>query len=457
MSITVAVAVALISLGAGFGFGTTGETAASQASAGRGPMNVILVVTDDQPYELLKTMPYVASQDNWVEFTNAYYNYPLCCPSRATILSGLYSHHTRVERNRQADNFKERRNLPTWFDRAGYRTGLYGKYFNSYPWDQGNRYVPPHWDKWFAFLGKARYYNETINANGRLLRIGDDPKDHAMGLLNDRAVRFVGKAKKPFFLYYAPPAPHSPYTPEPKYRGRYSDSPVELPPNFNEADISDKPSWVHDLRARDDDGYAAMLTERWRRQQEMLLSVDEAMRRFDRKLVRRGIYEDTIVVFMSDNGLSPGSHRFGGKVCPYEECLHAPLLIRYPESIPQTVDALVSNVDIAPTLTDIAGVDLPTPIDGRSLRPLMEKERSDLGRDILLRQATSANRTLWGIRTERYKYIEYSETGEAELYDLRHDPHELENVAGSPAHAAVQEDLSARLAQMIEAQPEYVD
>jgi N-acetylglucosamine-6-sulfatase len=412
-----------------------------------GPENVVLIVTDDQHYEMLKTMPYLSSRKDWFEFNEATYNYPLCCPSRATILSGLYSHHSGVERNKQSENFPEHKNIAKWLSDADYQTALFGKYFNNFPWGRGKKYIPPHWDRWLAYPTKARYYDSELNDQGRLIKIGSKQKDHAMKTINQQALNFSREAKSPFFLYYAPPVPHAPYQPEPKHRGKYDSYPVQLPPNFNEKDVSDKPQWIQNKPLWKESALQAKMTRRYRRQQEMLLSADDFLKELDLILQQRNLYEKTMVIFMSDNGFSFGSHRFTSKVCPYQECLKMPLLVRYP-GYRGWSDQLVSNIDIAPTILDALGLKAPD-LDGESLIPII-KEEETLSRDILFRQTGKAadynkHPDLWGIRTERFKYIEYTQSGERELYDLLLDPYELTNQADNSFYALQQADLKERL------------
>ena len=185
------------------------------------PPNVILILTDDQRYDSTPALRFMDGRADWIRFPNAFVNTPVCCPSRATIFTGRYSHHTGVRRNRDGKRFDDRRTLATWLDDAGYETGMFGKYLNGYPWKTRRpTYIPPGWDAWHVFLEKSGeeegrttgYYEDyTLNEDGRLRR----PSGHSTDVLAERALDFIGEAieeGRPFFLEFAPYAPHEPWT-----------------------------------------------------------------------------------------------------------------------------------------------------------------------------------------------------------------------------------------------------
>ena len=432
----------------------TGSTFTPARSAA--PPNILFILTDDQTVEEFNpnTMPYLRSEPGgkWVKFTNAIVNTPLCCPSRATILSGQYAHHHGVVNNHKGRQLKDSATVATWLNSAGYRTSLIGKYLNGYPFrNVPANYIPPGWDEWNAFVKEPGYYDYTLNENGTLVTYGATSADYSTDVLKRRALQFLGGSAEPFFLYFAPYAAHDPYTPAPEYASAFSDLQMHRSPSFNEADVSDKPEWI---RSR------SLLTARKQQNQDRdrrsqyraLLSVDDAIEEFFSALNSRGILDNTVVVFMSDNGHLLGEHRVRTKVSEYEESQAVPLWVRVGSAVAKVEPSLVSNVDLASTLTELAGVTPTIPQDGRSLVPLLNGSASGWRYGVLLEWfgETAASKAslappYWGVRTRTHKYVELS-TGEKELYHLAVDPYELQNVAGDPAYAQIQADLAAELA-----------
>jgi N-acetylglucosamine-6-sulfatase len=406
------------------------------------PPNVLLVVTDDQPTGMTRRMPALREAPGFVRFNSYYDNNPLCCPSRSTLLTGLYSHHTGVETNLVASTFDDTSTLATWLD-ADYRTGLFGKYLNDYPWQRGRNYVPPGWDRWSAFTPDASYYDYTLVGDDSRKHYGDAPKDYSTDVLArqvDRFIRDSSSAGDPFFAYFAPYGPHAPRTPAPRDRHAFAGVPVKLPANFNRV-AKDAPRWWAKRPKLDPDTERRATKDQWR----TLLSVDDAIARFMRTLKRTGQFDNTVIVFLSDNGYSLGAHRNPWKDCAYEECIHLPLWVRWPgHTSGGEIDALAGSMDIAPTIAEIAGAPTATPVDGRSLVPLLTGEATSLGRPILLRHVRYPRvaPSFWGVRTERWTYVRY-ESGERELYDNSADPAQLHNLARRPAYGEIEDDLDA--------------
>ena len=403
------------------------------------PPNVLVVVTDDQPAGTVRRMPFLSDAPGMTRFDSFYANNPLCCPTRATLLTGLYSHHTGVETNLVANRFDSSSTLATWLQARGYATGLYGKYLNDYPWDKGWTYVPPGWDGWAAFAGDAAYYDYTLVSPGGRRHYGHRPDEYSTDVLAKLAVDFMRDADGPFFAYFAPYGPHAPRAPAPRDRTAYASQRVSLPANFNQ--IADRaPQWWRERPPVD----RRAMREETRAQWQTLLSVDDAIKRFFSIMRQAGELESTIVIVLSDNGYSLGSHRNRWKDCPYEECIHLPLLIRWPgqRTVPK-VTALTSTVDIAPTITEMTGTTASPPPDGTSLVPLLTGESSSLDRPVLLRhvQYPRTAPSFWGIRTEKWMYARY-ETGERELYNLARDRFQL---AGRRPYTSIQHGLSEEM------------
>lgn len=423
--------------------------------------NIVVFLTDDQTMEAFRRMPYVNSRTDWVTFDNAWINNALCCPSRATILSGQYDTHTNVLTNIQGWRFDAEETIGTWLQRRGYRTGLIGKYLNGIG-DPSK--VPPGWDDFQAvWPGPAGYtqYGYTMNVNGRQVRFGSTPGDYQVDVLTAKARRFIQTsvaAGRPFLLVFTPTATHGPYVAGPGERGMFARATVPALPGFNEDDVSDKPRYVRNLPLVS----PAEMAQKRRDQWEASVSVDDAMRALDAQLRASGVAGDTAVIFLTDNGFSFGVHRWSYKMCQYAACSRTPLLVRYPGATPHRVGRYASNVDVASTVAAMAGATPGIPQDGRSLLPLV------LGRAVsgwptaVLQHWPGGDSTgaaghgpavpaYWAVRAQlggtSYAYVELG-TGERELYDLAVDPHELRNVAGRPAYTSVQARLAEKLATM---------
>jgi arylsulfatase A-like enzyme len=418
--------------------------------------NIVLILTDDQSYESVAAMPYVSKLSNWYSFTNAYINNSTCSPSRATILSGQWSHHTGVEATGGAPAFDDHSTVATWLDRAGYRTAFVGKYHLGALERTPETYIPPGWDEFYGWKSAGNsgaYYNYTLNQNGALTHYGSTPSDYSTDVLAGIATGFIKRSAaspRPFFLYFAPRGPHNPWIAAPRHVDGFKDMPIAHAPNYNEADMSDKPVWWRSLPLRSPKN----LDNARRREYATLLSVDDAVRRIVGILGDNGLMRNTVIIFMTDNGYAFGEHRQLGKICPYEECNKTPLMIWYPGGHARTIPQLVSNVDIAPTLADLAGVSPGARVDGHSFVPLLRSATAPWPYAVLLRGYKAPNGrptdipTFWGIRFGQYKYIETVSTGETELYDLKADPFELSNVAGQPKYAPVRASLARRLARL---------
>lgn len=422
-------------------------------------MNVVVIVTDDQSFDSIPhdpvVMPYLQSitgdpDDHWIVFRNGFVTTPLCCPSRATLLTGRYPRNHGVLTNDDGDRLDESQTIATWLRDAGYYTGLVGKYLNQYPFDRG-AYVPEGWDRWWGKEQGALtslYGDYTIIQQGVPVRYGTAEEDYSTDVFRGAAVEFIREAplEQPFFLWFAPTAPHPPVVVAPRHEGRYSAMPVSPRPSVGEADVSDKPAWVRALPGL---GAAerAGLRDQHRRSFEALIAVDEAVRAILETLEARGDLDNTLIVYVSDNGFAFGEHRWVKKTCPYEECGHVPFLIRDPLSERQVERAPVSTVDVVPTILEMLGIEPGATVDGVSLAPMFRGDGLGEVRDAVFSEWVGDDRipAWWKIRTADFSYIELG-TGERELYDLRRDPYELENVVADPRYAAEVASLVARLA-----------
>jgi arylsulfatase A-like enzyme len=215
------------------------------------PPNIVLVLTDDQRWDMLGRMPKVQRRlvDHGIKFKRAFVVNSFCCPSRATILTGQYSHSTGVYNVEPPHggfvSFHDQSTVVTWLHAAGYRTALIGKYLNGY----SGTYIPPGWDRWFALQmnDPGRYYDIAVNDQGTIRQFGDAPSDYSTRLYASRAVSFIRHTARPFFLYVAPYAPHGPAIPDPRDVSKFPNMRPARPASYDEADVSDKPAWVRAL------------------------------------------------------------------------------------------------------------------------------------------------------------------------------------------------------------------
>jgi N-acetylglucosamine-6-sulfatase len=405
--------------------------------------NILLVLTDDQRWDTLSVMPRVQSRlvRRGVTFRNAFVTNALCCPSRATYLTGQYSHSTGVYLNTGprggAASFDDSSTIATWLDDAGYTTALVGRYLNGYV---GTR-VPPGWDRWFAYSGSPNYYDYALNVDGTLVAHGSAPADYATDVFAAEAEAFIRSVDGPFFLHFSPFAPHFrrgdtlEVTPANRHRDAFASLSPWRPPNYNEADVSDKPNWLRlktptiplDRQAKGDTFRQEQL--------ESLLAVDEAVGGIVDALADTGQLGNTMIMFASDNGNDWGEHRRYSKLVPYEASIRVPLVIRYDPLVPAARNdgRLAVNVDVAPTFAALAGTTAPG-AEGRSLLPLFSSPTRPWRRDFLLEHLGARGAlipTYCGIRNDTQTYVQYV-TGEEEIYDLGADPYQLENRARDP-------------------------
>ena len=507
--------------------------AAAQASLVERP-NIVVVQADDMIVEDLRFMPTVKRQliAKGTELESLFSSYPLCCPSRTTLLTGQFAHNHRVLSNFKSNDggyyrfrdlrgkLNQRNSLAPWLQKAGYRTAMVGKYLNEYG-ALDPREIPPGWDRWAVLLDNSTYdyFNYAMNIDGKVRYWGDrdyaraqmslatmgitdppesfaelialfrkafvpydyfgtqKPSDYTMDTNGRFAADFVERAapsERPFFLYYAPPGPHAEDTnhaqglrpgapepdPRPPYRYRDTFDDVELPrsPAFNEADVSDKASNVSSLPLLTG-AQQEEIEANYRGRLGAVRSVDDQIGRILRTLRRAGELRNTYVIVTSDNGYIQGEHRLrSSKFLPFESSIRLPGVIRGPgvergESLGETA----IDVDLTPTILDIAGVEPGRVMDGLSLLGAAQGTDRLPDRDVPLEALrplflfttpiTAFDVPYYGVRTDRYKYIDWS-FGETEMYDLRKDPYELENISGNPSVADVERKLAARAEEL---------
>jgi arylsulfatase A-like enzyme len=441
------------------------ETLAKQQAASVRP-NVLLIVADDMRHDGLWVMPTIGQfADRGVTFNQAFATTPLCCPSRASILTGQYARNHGVRGNDPplggVQAFDDDATLATWVQSVGARTGLVGRYLNGY----ASRRIPPGWDYWFAIWPSSNdvnlYYRYLANHNGQEENYGGSSEKYSTRVIGQRALAFLrGEDRRPFLLLVTPRAPHGPATPDVHDVGALKDLDLPRSPAFDEEDVGDKPTWIREtgrLGTADREAFDRLR----QRQLESLLSLDRAIASIVDLLREDGRLDHTWIIFTSDNGLSLGEHRLDvGKSCPYEECVRVPLVIVPPGGLPtaRTEDRLVANIDLAPTIAAIMGAEPTLPQDGRSLVPMMLGHPIEWRDGVVLEQwgSASAGRSFAGLRTLDRKYVRH-ENGEEELYDETADPYELQNLAADPAWSAEKDRLAARLQVLLDTPPGHAD
>ncbi len=437
------------------------QSAGAAVTASTSQPDIVLILTDDQRYDTLWAMPTVQSElvAKGIEFSNGYVSNPLCCPSRTTILTGRYSHSTGVYTNKPGQPyggfpaFHDRWTIATALHDAGYDTALFGKYLNGYR----TSYVPPGWDRWFATWDQGGFYGYSANSDGALGTFGADPIDYGTDVLSKRATGFIRSTDpgRPLFLYFAPHAPHEPATPAPEDETKFSNLEPWRPVSYDEVNVSDKPDYIREEEALDR-AMTAKIDQFRRDQYRSLLAVDRAVADIIDALADTGRLSNTMLVFMSDNGMLWGEHRWNKKVVPYEESIRVPFVLRADSLVaaPRRDGHLVLNVDLAPTFAQLAGIAAPD-MEGRSLLPLIASPAASWRSDFLiehLKMDAGGVPTYCGVHSSRYVYVDYT-TGEEELYDLVRDPNQLTNRANDPVYRGERRALRDRLVQLCHPRP----
>lgn len=430
--------------------------------------NIVVVMTDDQDLRSLSVMPNVRQllAQQGTTFANSLVSHPLCCPSRATYLTGQYPHNHGVVDNHPPDGGYEMldhtETLPVWLGHAGYATAHVGKYMNGYGAVRRTE-IPPGWQEWYATIDPTTYrmWNYTLNENGTLKTYGkpgeEDPTLYQTDVYARKAVDYIHRkapSTQPFFLSLAPLAPHAEGKaanvqggdprPAPRHQGTYGALALPQPPAYDEADTDDKPAHVRYL-PRIDSALLEEITADYRARLESLLAVDEAVAQLVAALGQNHELDRTLIIFTSDNGWLQGEHRIPrGKRHPYEESIRVPLIVRGPGVARGAVSEMpVSNIDLAPTIVNAARARAAHVLDGRPLTALDERPGD---RDLLIETGPKPSGKPWytAIWTRRYVYIEHS-TGETELYDLVTDPNQLTSRHADSEYAKVRRDLARRL------------
>ena len=456
-------AATVVALAVGVGLLARADAGAGAQGAVAEP-NVIVVLTDDQRTKDMLAMPLSKRRigGRGVTFTRAWATFPLCCPSRATHLTGQYAHNHGVRDNVAPEGgitpFNDTATTATALDGAGYRTAFVGKYLNGYLAlaREDPPYVPPGWDRWLAagFPGRMWGWTQVVNGVLRTWGTQREKRHYQTDVLARQANSFVRSSleqETPFFLTVATLAPHGEHRPRasvasprpaPRHRHDFERQPLPKPESFNEADVSDKPAWVQD-NPRIDAELRRALRARNRDRLASLSAVDELVAGLIDELREGRALQDTLVIFTSDNGFLMGQHRLRGKNVAYRESASVPLLARG-AGLPKgaKVSAPVGNIDVAATIYDATGVPPAIEPDGISLLDVAADPEAHADRDLLIETTRSE-----GVRTPGFLYVEH-ESGDVELYDTGVDPFELDSVHGDPAYASIRAELAQRLDEL---------
>lgn len=433
------------------------------------PRNVVFILSDDHRYDAMsflghpfaKTPHMDALAKHGVHLKNAFVTTSLCSPSRASILTGLYTFRHRVIDNQrlvpEGTLF-----FPQYLQQAGYQTGFVGK------WHMGhvNDNPRPGFDYWVSFKGQGQYYppndNYTINDNGKRV-----PQDgYITTLLTRKAIEFLEQTERdtPFFLYLSHKAVHGPFTPEPQYKGTLASAPFELPPSSERLTHNrlNRPRWLLDQRnswhgidfpLHTGDSVEAI----YKSYCEALRSVDDSIGAVVNQLKQMGIHDDTLVIYMGDNGYMFGEHGLIDKRVAYETSSRVPMLMQCPAlfSGGSVVEEVVANIDIAPTVMQAMGLEKPPHMDGQSFLPLAQGQPIPW-RDYFLyvyywEQNYPHTPTHFCLRGEQYKYTTYYGLWDTdELFDIQADPMEQNNLIHDPQLAPIKEQMQQRLWAMMD-------
>ena len=458
--LSLALALALL----GVGLGNLRE---ARAFPGERP-NIVFILTDDLDLEAVTYMPNLRNLmvNQGTTFENFFVTHASCSPSRASILRGQYYHNHQVFTNTAPlggfTRFRalghENSTIATWLQAAGYRTVMLGKYLNLYP-DNDLAYIPPGWNEWFGVLGKfGHYIDYSINENGLRVFYGDSAEDYETDVLSRKTAGFIRRhaGQSPFFVYLAPYAPHDrntpiPPMPAPRHQNEFVSLKAPRRPSFNEEDVSDKPAWIRMLPPLSTD-QMNRIDASYRDRLRSMLAVDDMIKSVVDTLAALQLLEETYIVFTSDNGFHFGEHRrLLNKTTAYEEALHLPLIVRGP-GVPagRTLKHFVANIDFAPTFAELGGAELPDFVDGRSFAPLLQENvpsADEWDRAVLIENAGLEDNGIpeyQAIRTRNYLYVEYPQTAEGELYDMRTDPFQSHNIYAT-ASVELHAELAAKL------------
>jgi len=436
------------------------------------PRNIIFILTDDHRYDYmgftgkvpwLETPNMDALAAEGAYLPNAFVTTSLCSPSRASILTGMYSHaHTIVDN--QAPDPGNLTYFPTYLQAAGYQTGFFGK------WHMGDDSDDPKpgFDQWESFKGQGVYYNPTLNINGEKKTYTDST--YITDLLTERALDWLDNrdGNKPFFMYLSHKAVHAAFKPARRHKDRYKGKKIKPPSTYDQTKTGEYrdlkwPQWVADQRVSwhgvdymyHGNGDLQELVQDYC---ETLLGVDESVGAVMSYLKTNSLDRSTLVIYMGDNGFSWGEHGLIDKRHFYEESVKVPLLVHCPELFEGGIQPLemVQNIDIAPTILDQAGIPKPEQMPGMSFLPILQRKDLSNARERIFYEYYweydfPMTPTVFGVRTDQYKFIKYHGIWDRnELYDIKRDPAEMYNLIGDADQQETAKALTEALYDWLE-------
>lgn len=452
--------------------------AASASAAERKP-NLVLLITDDQRWDTLGVVqrelgerarfPWFRTPNmdrlaaEGVRFRNAFVTSPLCSPSRAVFLTGRYNHLNGVANNRTPFPTNSV-TFATLLRAAGYKTGYVGKWHMD-----GQRGPRPGFDYSASFIGQGKYFECPFEINGETRTMPGWTDD----VSTDLALEFIRQNReRPFLLVLGFKSPHGPRggrnLPE-RLRHLYEGEKSRSVPNLETKAVYRREKGVSMESPATQNVFAEAATVPGHLDYlRHIAGVDENLGRILRALDELKLAENTALIFTSDNGYYLGEHGLGDKRSLYEESIRIPMLVRYPRLAPKgkVLDELALNLDVAPTLLELAGVAIPPEMQGRSWVPLLSGKRvawrSSFLAQYFFEQGFGGTPTVVGVRTANAKLIKYPGHEEwTELFDLVNDPFETKNLAHDPAHKELLAKLQAELEAQMKATgyriPEYAD
>ena len=430
------------------------------------PLNVIFILTDDQRYDFMgftgripwlrtPNMDKLAKDGAW--FKNAFVTTSLCSPSRASILTGQYSHvHTIVDNSAPAPSGLIY--FPEYLQKAGYQTAFFGK------WHMGEEddHPRPGFDYWESFRGQGVYYNPTLNINGKEVSYSDST--YITDLLTKDAITWMQKRdkNKPFFLYLSHKAVHAEFYPAQRHKGMYAGNKYPLPSTYWQTLNDDYkklnwPEWVKQQRYSwhgVDYMYHGHydINEMVQRYCETLMAVDESIGDVLNYLQKEGLDKNTMIIYMGDNGFSWGEHGLIDKRQFYEESAKVPFLVYCPQLFKggATITKMVQNIDVAPTILECAGLQKPDYMPGRSIIQLLKGDttnwRDKIFYEYYWEYDFPMTPTVFGVRTDKYKYMHYQGIWDTnELYDIENDPDETTNLIAKPEYQGIVKQMVSEI------------
>ena len=419
-----------------------GAAMSSAAGAQNRRRNLVFILSDDHRYDMLGAMghPFLETphmdriMERGVHVKNAFVTTSLCSPSRASILSGQYMHAHNVNDNSTPLN-PGLMTFPRVLQQEGYRTGFIGKWHMGGETDEPR----PGFDRWISFRGQGAYFDPVLNYDGQRRQV----KGYNPDLLTREAKKFLAENKgRPFLLFLSHKAVHDNFSPAPRYKGSYRGKKIPYPASMADSDENyrGKPDWVRRQR-QSWHGVDGLYNQRYRFDDfyidycECIRGLDDSVGEVYNELEELGLLNDTLFVYMGDNGFQHGEHGLIDKRTMYEPSIRVPLFVHGPDFFEggRAVEGMALNLDIGPTLLDAAGVSAPPTMQGRSLLPLLRGDtrdwREEFVYEYMWERAFPQTPTVIGLRTDRYSYMHYHGVWDLdELYDIQKDPGQMNNL-----------------------------